>query len=73
MGKHHQNMELAIDCFFVNRSTFLHTKSTKIDFKSVQVFNNRGKSETISELKQVKTKFKDRGFTITDYHGDNEF
>ena len=24
-------------------------------------------------LKKVKTKYKDRGFTITDYHGDNEF
>ena len=40
---------------------------------SVQACNNRGKSETISVLKQVNTKYKDRGFTITDYHDDNEF
>ena len=59
--------------FFVNGSTFLHTKSRKIDFRSVQACNNRVKSETISELKQVKTKYQNRGFTITDYHGDNEF
>ena len=73
MAKRHQNMELAMDFFFVNGSTFLHTKSKKIDFRSVQACNNRGKSETISGLKQVNTKYQNRGFTITDYHGDNEF
>ena len=31
------------------------------------------KTETILGLKQVNTKYKDRGFTITDYHGENEF
>ena len=73
MDKHHQNVELAMDFFFFNKSTFLHTKSRKIDFMSVQACDNRGKSETISVLKQVNTKYKDRGFTITDYHGNNEF
>ena len=51
----------------------LHTKSRKIDFRSVQACNNRGKSETISGLKQVKTKYKNRSFTMTDYHGGNAF
>ena len=73
MAKHHQNAELAMNCFFVNWSTFLHTKSRKIYFRSFQAYNNRGKSKTISGLKQVKTKYKDRGFTITYYNGDNEF
>ena len=59
--------------FFVNGSTFLHTKSRKIYFRSVQVCNNKGKFEIISGLKQVKTKYLDRCFTITDYHGKNEF
>ena len=73
MVKHHQNVELAMDLFFVNGSTFLHTKLRKIDFRSFQACNNRGKSETISGLKQVKTKYKYICFTITDYHVDNEF
>ena len=73
MAKHHQNVELAMDIFFVNGSTFVHTKSKNLDFRSVQAYNNRGKYETIYGLKQVKTKYKDRGFTITDYHGDNNF
>ena len=48
MAKHHQNVELSIHFFFVNGSTFLHTKLRKIDFWSVQACNNRGKYETIS-------------------------
>ena len=73
MAKHHQNVELAMDFLFVNRSPFLNKKSSKIDFSSVQECNNRGKSETISVLNQVKTKYKDKGFTITYYYGENEF
>ena len=59
--------------FFVNGRPFLHTKSRIIYFGSVEACNRREKSETISGLKPVKTKYKDRGFTISDYHGDNEF
>ena len=73
MAKHHQNVELAMYFFFVNWSTFLHTKSMKIDFWSVQACNNRVKSETILVLKKLKTKYKYRGLTIIDYHGDNKF
>ena len=59
--------------FFVKGRPFLHTKSSKIYFRSVQACNNRSKSETIFGLKQVNTKYKDRCFIITDYHGNNEF
>ena len=44
--------------FFVNGSTFLHTKSRKIDFRSVQACNNREKYENILGLKQVKKNIK---------------
>ena len=59
--------------FFVNGSPFLHTKSRNIYFRSIQEFNNRGKFKTMVGLNQAKTKYKYRDFTITDYHGDNEF
>ena len=52
---------------------FLHTKSRKVYFRSVQACNNRVKYETTSLLKQVNTKYKDRDFPITDYYGENEF
>ena len=73
MAKRHKNVELVMDFFFVNGSPFLHIKSRKMYFRSVQAYNNRGKSETILGLKQVNTKYKDRCFTITYYHCDNEF
>ena len=73
MDKNHQNMELFMNFFFVNGSPFLHKKSRKMNFRSVQACNSRGKTETISGFMQVKTKYKDRGFIITNYHGDNEF
>ena len=52
---------------------FVHTKSRKVYFRSVQACNNRVKYETTSLLKQVNTKYKDRDLPITDYHDDNEF
>ena len=58
---------------FINGSPSLHTKSNNIYCSSVQARNSRRKSETVYGLKQVKTKYKDRGFAITDYRGDNEF
>ena len=66
MAKHHQHVELAMYFFFVIVTPFLHTKSRNIYFRSVQACNNREKFETISVLKQVNTKYNDRGFTITD-------
>ena len=48
-------------------------KSRNIYFRSVQACSIKGKSETIYGLNQAKTKYKYRGFTITDFHGKNEF
>ena len=45
----------------------------KIYFRSVQACNSRVKYETILELNQVKTKYKDIGFTVIDYHVNIEF
>ena len=55
IDKHHDNVEIALDFFFVNGRSFLHTKSGKTDFRSVQACNSRGNYEIISGLKEVKT------------------
>ena len=73
ISKHHHNVEISLDLFFVNGSPFLHTIPGKIYFRSIQECNSRGKSEMISGLNKVKTKYQYRGSIITDYHGDNEF
>ena len=56
---------------FFNVVPLLKTKSRKIDFSSVQACNSRGKNEIIYSLKQFNSKYQDRGFTITDFHGNN--
>ena len=56
-----------------NGSPFLHTKSRKIYFRWVQACNSRVKPEIIMGLKQVRTKYKDRGFFIANYYGNNGF
>ena len=73
MAKYHHNIELDMGFLVVNGIPFLHTKLRKIYFRSVQACNSRGKPETIFVLKKVKTKYKDRGFTITNFCGDNGF
>ena len=69
--KHHHSVEIALYFLFVNGSPFLHTKSGKIDLRSLQECNSRVKSEIISRLKKVNTMYQDRGLTITDDHGGN--
>ena len=71
ISKHHQNVEISLDLFFVNGGPFLHTKPRKTDFRPVQACNSRWKFEAISGLNKVNTKYQYRGFTINDYHGDN--
>ena len=66
LAKHHNNVEISLDFFIVNGSLFLHTKSRKFYFRSVQACINRGKYEIISGLNFFKTKYPARVFTITD-------
>ena len=73
MSKHHQKCGSRHGFFFVNGSNLLHKKSRKIDFMLVQACNNRGRYKTTLGLKKLNNKYKDRGFTIKYYHGDNEF
>ena len=52
---------------------FFHTKSGKLNFVSVQYIKNRKLQEIISGLDVIIAKYADRGFKITDIHGDPEF
>ena len=73
IAKHHQRISLYIDIFFVNKIPFFHTKSGKINFLTTQVLQSRSALQIIKGLLIVKKIYKDRGFIITDVHGDNEF
>ena len=56
IAKHHHNVEIAMDFFFSNGTSFLNKKIRKIYFRSVLACNSGGKSEIKSGLKQVKAK-----------------
>ena len=58
--------------FCVNGSRFLCTKSRNFYLRSVQACNIRGKSEIISDKKKSSPSTR-TGFSITDFHGYNEF
>jgi hypothetical protein len=57
----------------VNKLPYLHTKSEKINFLTVQSGKNRTKRSIIDGLNVVLDTYHARGFMVTDIHGDNEF
>jgi hypothetical protein len=71
--QHHRNLQLYIDFFFVNKMPFLHTKSSKINFLTVQSGPNRTKGTIIAGIDSVISLYNARGFNISNVHGDNEF
>ena len=71
--QHHKTDDLNIDYLFINRKPFLHTKTTKIKFLSIQTCRTKGKKELNKGLDVVLKKYKDRGFSIENINGDNEF
>ena len=71
--KSYPNIQLYVDFFFVNRLPFLHTKSSKIDFLTVQSGETRHTKSIVKGIKRVINTYENRGFSITDLHADNEF
>jgi len=71
--EHHMEINLYIDIFYVNGMPFFHTKSGKLNFLSVKYLQSRILTEVISGLNVVIDKYEERGFKITDIHGDPEF
>ena len=70
---HHSEVQLHIDFFFVNRIPFLHTKSEKLNFLTVERMKTRTKEAIIDSLKEVMKLYSHRGFKVTNIHGDGEF
>jgi hypothetical protein len=71
--KNHTSIQLFIDFFYVNKLPFLHTKSSKINFLSIQSGKTRSTASIKAGLDTVIDIYNARGFDITDIHGDNEF
>ena len=71
--KHHQNIELNVDYFYVNRLHYLHKKLSNINFFTVQTGKNRTKNNIETGLVHVIKTYKARGFKVTYVYGDNGF
>ena len=71
--ENYSDIQMHIDFFFVNRIPFLHTKSEKLNFLTVERMKNRTKSAIIGSLTETIRMYKHRGFDVTTMHGDGEF
>ena len=71
--KSYPNIQLYVNFFYENWFPFLRTKSSKIDFLTVQTGDTRHTKSIVKGIKGVIKTYKNRGFTITDLHADNEF
>ena len=68
-----QDVELAIDCFFVNKHIFLTTISTKICFTTVTHLAHQNKALVWEALHATYKMYLLRGFRIVVIAGDQEF
>ncbi len=68
-----QDVELAIDCFFVNKHVFFTTFSTKICFTTIPHLSSRNKEVIWVALLATYKIYLLRGFHIMVIKGDHEF
>jgi hypothetical protein len=71
--KIHQDVELAINCFFVNMHVFFTTFSTKVCFTTVTHLANRTKEAIWAALSATYKMYLLRGFCVVVIRGDQEF
>ena len=71
--KLHPNLPIHLDFCFINGNPYLSTITGKIDYRTIKRFKGRGKVEVMKRLEQIKRQHNNRGFSIIEYHIDNEF
>ena len=69
----HQRLKLHMDYFFVNGNIFFHTKSKPLDFLTLQYSTSRHMRHVQRGLEKIQGLYKNAGFIIDSYSGDNEF
>ncbi len=70
--KLHQDEELAVDCFFVNKHVFFTTFSTKICFTTITHLSSRNKEVIWVALLAMHKMYLLCGFGIVVIKGDHE-
>ena len=57
----------------MNSVCLLHTKSREIKLLTSNLTKTKGMAEAYRHINHITQRFANRGFTITQYHGDNAF
>jgi hypothetical protein len=69
----HPNITLCVDFFFIQDHGFLHTISRDLNYRTIVSISDRSHLTIKTEFKRVIHMYQQRGFTVSDIHGDHEF
>ena len=69
----HPNITLCADFFFIQDHGFLHTISRNLNYRTIVSVPDRSHSTIKTEFKRVIHMYQQRGFTVSNIHGDHEF
>ena len=71
--KHHRELTICVDFFYVQRNIFLHFISRKVGYRTSVAVGNRSKSTIMKAVKQEIARYTNRGFTVVNIFADQEF
>ena len=71
--RHHRDITLCIDIFYVQGIPFFHSISSKLHFRTATQLINRSKRSLLEQFKQICRIYEARGFRINIVRGDGEF
>ena len=71
--KHHSDITLCIDFFYVQRLPFIHAISRKVGYRQAVAVPDRTKATMLSFVNKSVLEYTSRGFEVVDAHADKEF
>ena len=73
VAKHHSDITLCFDFFYVQRLPFIHAISRKIGYRQAVAVSDRTKDTMVSFANKSMLEYTTRGFEVVDIHADKEF
>ena len=73
IAKHHSNITLCFDFFYVQRLPFIHAISQKVGYRQAAIVSDRTKETMLSFVNKSILEYTARGFEVVDVHADKEF
>ena len=73
IAKHHSDVTLCLDFFYVQRLPFVHAISRKIGYRQAVAVPDQAKETMLSFVNKSIFEYTKRGFEVVDVHADKEF